>query len=337
MNLLDVEPSRARELIGRLVRESGAERYRTSQVFDWLWKNPIGAWADASNLPRVLREQLDRRSPINRPALVEQQQSRDGTVKYLWRYEAGAVESVLIPEGKRITLCISSQVGCAFGCIFCATGTMKFGRNLEAWEITAQVRELHMLGIRPTNIVFMGMGEPLHNWPAVDLALTQLNSPDGCGIGARHITVSTVGLIPELRKLAARPEQFRLALSLHAADPETRRRLMPVEKKYAMKDLAVALADFRRRVTLEYVMIDGENDSDQDAARLAEFARPIGAHVNLLPLHPGSGIALSPASAERMDSFAKVVQRSGVPVSIRRSRGKDIDAACGQLATKKAG
>lgn len=242
---------------------------------------------------------------------------------------------MLIPEGKRRTLCISSQVGCAYGCVFCATGRMGFGRHLETWEIAAQVRELALdpdLGL-PTNVVFMGMGEPLHNWEAVDRGLTILNDPLGFGIGARHITVSTVGIVPNLARLAARPEQFRLALSLHAASSARRREIMPVEKKYGLDQVMRALEAFSRRVTFEYVMIKGVNDRLEDADDLAVRARKLGAMVNLLPLHPGGAPGYTPTTTAEIRKFAARLKAAGVSVTVRRSRGLDIDAACGQLRT----
>ncbi len=335
MNLLDLTPTTAEQRVGELVKSGGFEKYRARQVFNWLWTNPIPAWDQATNLPRSLVTALDNHAPIARPFLAKRQDSSDGTIKFLWEFDAGAVESVFIPEGKRATLCISSQVGCAFGCVFCSTGTMGFGRNLAPWEITAQVRELHMLGIKPTNIVFMGMGEPLHNWSAVDTALTQLNAPGGFGIGARHITLSTVGLLPQLAEFAKRKEQFRLAISLHASNSATRQTLMPVERKYPLPELKKLLREFSRRTTLEYVMVSNVNDSDQDAEELSQFANDISAHVNLLPLHPGAGSGLKGSRHEKIDEFAKLLAGRGTPVSVRRSRGKDIDAACGQLAIKE--
>jgi 23S rRNA (adenine2503-C2)-methyltransferase len=210
---------------------------------------------------------------------------------------------------------------------------MGFVRHLAAWEIVAQVRELLLSAEfdKPTNVVFMGMGEPLHNWTNVDRALTILHDPRGLGIGARHITVSTIGLVPALARLAARPEQFRVALSLHATTSETRGRLMPVERKYPLSHVIEALKQFPRRVTFEYVMIAGENDSRDDAARLAAMARQVGAHVNLLPLHPGGAPGLSPTPARAIDAFADRVRSHGVAATVRRSRGLDISAACGQL------
>jgi 23S rRNA (adenine2503-C2)-methyltransferase len=252
----------------------------------------------------------------------------------LWDLGDGeAIESVLIPEGKRRTLCISSQAGCALGCVFCATGRMGFRRNLSAGEIAGQVRELVLRdpALKPTNVVFMGMGEPLLNWDAVDTTLTILNNPEGLGIGARHITLSTVGILPALAKFAKRPEQFRLAVSLHAPTPALRRELMPIEKKYTLPELTHALKQFRRRVTLEYVLIGGKNDSVEIADQLAKLAQPLEALVNLLPLHPGGAPDLTPSTRAQMLAFERRLKQRGVEAVLRRSRGLDISAACGQL------
>jgi 23S rRNA (adenine2503-C2)-methyltransferase len=210
---------------------------------------------------------------------------------------------------------------------------MGFRRNLSVAEIAGQVRELTLAAgaPKPTNVVFMGMGEPLLNWDAVDPTLTILNQPDGFGIGARHITVSTVGILPNLAKLARRPEQFRVALSLHAPTAEVRRELMPIEKKYKLPDVMEALKQFRRRVTLEYVLIGGKNDSLEAADQLATLAQPLGALVNLLPLHPGGAPDLTPTGRARMIAFERRLKTRGVEAVLRRSRGLDISAACGQL------
>jgi 23S rRNA (adenine2503-C2)-methyltransferase len=294
----------------------------------------VGAWADATELPRPLRDALDGAWPLPRLVLETRQQSADGTVKFLWRLPDGeAIESVLIPEGSRRTLCISSQAGCPLKCAFCATGTMGLHRNLDPWEIAAQVRELMLASepVKPTNVVFMGMGEPLLNWPAVDTALTLLNHPGALGIGARHITVSTVGILPALAELARRPEQFRLAVSLHAPTSALRLSLMPIEKRYRLPDVLEAIKAFKRRVTFEYVMIDGVNDREEDLAALARIARQAGAMVNLLPLHPGGAGSLVPAPRHQLAAFAAALRHRGVEAVARRSRGLDIAAACGQL------
>ena len=335
MNPFNVAPADALPLLETWL-EGREPAYRVRQIMPRLWNRPIASWADAGELPATLREALQASFPVPRLRRAAHQVSADGTVKFLWELpDRGSVESVLIPEGKRRTLCISSQVGCAFGCVFCATGRMGFGRNLETWEIAAQVREMALdraYGV-PTNVVFMGMGEPLHNWEAVDRALTILNSPDGFGIGARHITVSTVGIVPKLALLAARPEQFRLALSLHSPTSKQRRELMPVEKKYGLDDVMRALREFARRVTFEYVMIKDKNDRPEDADRLAKLAKPLGALVNLLPLHPGGAPGFTPTPPGTIREFAARLRALGVSATVRRSRGLDIDAACGQLRT----
>jgi 23S rRNA (adenine2503-C2)-methyltransferase len=210
---------------------------------------------------------------------------------------------------------------------------MGFRRNLTAFEIAGQVREI-VLGSgddKPTNIVFMGMGEPLLNWPAVNIALSILNDPLGFEIGARHITLSTVGILPGLAEFAKRPEQFRLAISLHAPTSAQRLGIMPIEKKYDLEAVLRAAEAFRRRVTFEYVMIGGVNDSDADADRLAKLARRLGALVNILPLHPGGAPDLTPTTLARIRAFANRLRNQGVEATVRRSRGLDIDAACGQL------
>lgn len=327
-------PEGAAREIARWVAARGLPPYRSRQILPRLWERPVATWRDATDLPLALREELEACWPLPRLPIARRQRSEDGTVKLLFRLNDGAaIEAVRIPEGRRVTLCISSQAGCAYGCVFCATGRMGFQRHLAPWEITGQVREVLLdagLG-EPTNVVFMGMGEPLHNWSAVDQALTVLNDPRGFGIGARHITVSTVGILPRMEDLARRPEQFRLAVSLHAATHERRAALMPVERKYGLDALVAGLERFRRRVTLEYVMIQGANDTRADAEALEAIANRLGAHVNLLPLHPGGAPGLIATSPDEMERFAEIVRRHGVAVTVRRSRGLDISAACGQL------
>jgi 23S rRNA (adenine2503-C2)-methyltransferase len=312
----------------------GLPRYRAGQLLRRLWVSPVESWAGATELPAPLRAELDLAQPLARLHADVIQQSADGTRKYLWRLSDGeAIESVLIPSGSRRTLCISSQAGCALRCSFCATGRMGYRRNLTPFEIAGQVREilLRTPEDRPTNVVFMGMGEPLLNWSAVDPALSILNAPDGFGIGARHITVSTVGILPGMKELARRPEQFRLAISLHAPTTGQRLGIMPIEKKYDLDAVLRAAASFRKRVTFEYVMIGGVNDADADADRLAMLARPLGALVNILPLHPGGAPDLTPTTAAGIRRFADRLRHQGIGATVRRSRGLDINAACGQL------
>jgi 23S rRNA (adenine2503-C2)-methyltransferase len=339
-SLLDLTPDAARERIRAWAEPRALPGYRVGQLHRRLWVAPVASWAEATELPLALRRELDLELPLARLPADTVQASSDGTRKYLWRLSDGeAIESVLIPAGTRRTLCVSSQAGCALGCVFCATGQMGFRRNLSAFEIAGQAREIVLQNPadKPTNVVFMGMGEPLLNWPAVSDALTILNHPDGLGIGARHITVSTVGILPGMAELARRPEQFRLAISLHAPTPDRRLALMPIEKKYDLAAVLTAAEAFRKRVTFEYVLIAGKNDADRDADALALLARRLGALVNLLPLHPGGGPGLTPASGPRIRAFRDRLATQGVEASVRRSRGLDIDAACGQLRVKVEG
>jgi 23S rRNA (adenine2503-C2)-methyltransferase len=333
-NLLDLTPERAREVLADWVAERGLPPYRAGQMHRRLWQAPVENWEAATDLPAALRAELDQTFPLSRLTPDTIQQSADGTRKYLWRLEDGeAIESVLIPSGSRRTLCISSQAGCALKCSFCATGRMGFRRNLTPFEIAGQIREIVLADpeAKPTNVVFMGMGEPLLNWPSVDVTLSILNHPGGFGIGARHITVSTVGILPGMAEFAKRPEQFRLAISLHAPTSAQRLEMMPIEKKYGLESVLKAAEAFRKRITFEYVMVGGVNDSDADASQLAKLARRAGALVNILPLHPGGAPDLTPTTIARIRAFSERLRDQGVEAVVRRSRGLDINAACGQL------
>ena len=337
--ILGLTPDAAQATLETWLAARNEPAYRARQVLPRLWERPVARWAEATDLAVPLRTALEEAFPLPRLALKARQVSSDGTQKFLWALDDGeAIESVLIPEGKRRTLCISSQAGCALGCVFCATGRMGFRRHLSAAEIAGQVREIVLLdpALKPSNVVYMGMGEPLLNWEAVDTTLTILNHPDGFGIGARHITLSTVGILPNLAKFARRPEQFRLAVSLHAPTSALRRELMPIEKKYSLPELLAALKDFRRRVTLEYVLIGGKNDSLEAADALAKVAAPLAALVNLLPLHPGGAPDLTPSPRAQMIAFERRLRLHGVEAVLRRSRGLDISAACGQLRVEVA-
>src|SRR5690348_11038822 len=338
IDVLSLVPNTAGASLAQWLEQRAEPAYRARQILPRLWQRPVGSWADATELPAALRRALAEALPLRRLSLSARQVSQDGTEKYLWDLGDGeAVESVLIPEGKRRTLCISSQVGCALGCVFCATGTMGWSRNLSPAEIAGQVREIKLKNpaLSPTNVVFMGMGEPLLNWESVDVALTILNHPEGLGIGARHITLSTVGILPKLALFAKRPEQFRLAVSLHAPTPALRKELMPVEKKYSLPELLEALKGFERRVTIEYVLIAGKNDSLEAAEALAKVASPLAALVNLLPLHPGGAPGLTPSPRTHMIAFERRLKDRGIEAVLRRSRGLDIAAACGQLRAER--
>jgi 23S rRNA (adenine2503-C2)-methyltransferase len=337
-NLLALPLHDARAALRAFLEARGEPSYRLGQVFRRLWREPVASFARITDLPARLREALDQAFELPRLTLAARQLSADGTQKFLFQLADGQhIETVAIPEGKRLTLCISSQAGCALRCAFCATGVMGFVRNLGLHEIAGQVRELALLDppLRPTNVVFMGMGEPMMNWEAVDATLTVLNDPEGFGIGARHITVSTVGVLPGIIALGRRPEQFRLAISIHAPNDALRRSLMPINVKYPLAEVMAAARAFERRVTFEYVMLGGVNDQPVHARELAALARECGAFVNLIPLHPGGAGDFTPSSPQEIRDFATRLAREGVQVAVRKSRGTDIAAACGQLRVER--
>lgn len=338
INLLNLTPAEATAALEAYFRERGEPLYRARQVSRRLWQSPVRSFAEITDVPLATRDALEQSFELPPLSVLTEQLSSDGTRKFLFRLLDGeSIETVSIPDAGRLTLCISSQAGCALQCAFCATGKMGFTRNLEPYEIAAQVREMALLDppINVTNIVFMGMGEPMMNWRAVDKALTILNDPDGIGIGARHITVSTVGVLPGIVALGERPEQFRLAISIHAPTDELRRSLMPINIKYPLAQVIDAAKTFDRRVTFEYVMLGGINDRPGDAAELARLARECQAFVNLIPLHPGGAGDFTPTSADSIRRFGATLRRAGLSVAIRKSRGKDIAAACGQLRVER--
>ena len=338
LNLLDLAPADAERELRAFAEANGHARYRGGQVVPHLWMKPVGSFAEMTDLPIAFRVLLAQHFTLPRLALETEQRSADGTRKFLFRMHDGqAIETVAIPDGDRMTFCISSQAGCALQCSFCATGAMGFARNLAVHEIAGQVRELALLDppVRATNIVFMGMGEPMMNWPSVDQVLTVLNDAKGLGIGARHITVSTVGILPGIVALGRRKEQFRLALSIHAPSDELRQTLMPVNTKYPLANVIAAAAAFDRRVTFEYVMLGGVNDQPDHADQLAALARRCKAFVNLIPLHPGGAMGFTPTTPEAIAKFARRIRNAGVEIAIRKSRGIDIAAACGQLRVER--
>ena len=338
INLLNLTPADADSVLEAFFRDRGEPLYRARQVARRLWQTPVRSFEEISELPARIRDALEQSFELPSLTIVAQQLSADGTRKFLFRLADGeAIETVSIPDADRVTLCISSQAGCALKCGFCATGKMGFTRNLQAYEIAGQVRELALLDppIKPTNIVFMGMGEPLMNWESVDTTHTILNDPKGFGIGARHITVSTVGWLPGIEALAARKEQFRLAISIHAPSDALRATLMPVNTKFPLAAVIDAAAAFDRRVTFEYVMLGGVNDTPAIATELAALARRCKAFVNLIPLHPGGSMGFAPTPREAIAAFAQQLRVHGVEVAIRKSRGVDIAAACGQLRVER--
>lgn len=326
-------------MVGDHFRERGQPSYRADQVEHWIYGELATDFADMTSLPSHEREALAEAFRLATLDVDRVSVSEDGTVKHLWRLEGGQlVESVLIPTDTRLTLCLSSQAGCAMGCTFCATGWGGFDRQLTPGEIVAQYRgsrrwaEAHDYG-PITNIVYMGMGEPLANRKAVHPSLTILNQ--GYEVGARRITVSTVGVVPGIQELAIRPEQFRLALSLHAPERDLRAELIPLEKRWPLPEVMDALRSFNeaggRRITFEYTMIDGVNDDPALAGGVADLARDVWAHVNLIPFNPIPDQDWGPSPAPRIQEFARILESRGVAVTVRETRGQDIDAACGQL------
>jgi len=338
-DLLSLEPDPLHEVLVRHFDDRGQPAYRVEQVRRWIYDRLAVTADDMTDLPAAERDALKTAFRIDDPVADRVSESLDGTVKHLWRLADGQlVESVLIPTDRRLTLCISSQAGCAMGCTFCATGWGGFDRQLTAGEIVGQYRGSRRWAEERdygsiTNIVYMGMGEPLANRPAVHSSLTLLNQ--GYGVGARRITVSTVGVVPGILELAGREEQFRLALSLHSPDSGLRRDLIPLEKRYPLHEVMDALRHFEaaggKRITFEYTMIRDVNDDPVLAPRLADLAAEVRAFVNLIPFNPIPYQDWVPSTPERIQSFANVLEARGVSVAIRETRGRDIDAACGQL------
>ena len=337
--------------------------YRVTQVLDWLYTRRVNDWDAMTNLPRVLRDLLRETFALQSPELVRRQGSRTTTEKYLWRLQDHAlIESVLIPANPalygeasdRYTLCVSTQVGCAYGCKFCASGLDGWRRNLDPHEIVNQVLAVERLAAtesEPTapkaattddrlisNLVIMGMGEPLANYDHLMKALRILNAPWGGKIGARKITISTSGLAPQIRKLADEPMQFRLAISLHGATDEVRNRIMPVNRKYPLEELAAAGRYYQekkgRMITFEYILIAGVNDGLDQAKPLAALARRLNAKINLIPYNRVEGLPWERPDERTQEHFLAAVERERVVVTLRREKGHDIDAACGQLRLK---
>jgi 23S rRNA (adenine2503-C2)-methyltransferase len=320
----------------------GQARFHARQVFQWIHKRGVTDFAAMSDLGRDLRAVLAEHFEVLTPQVVRKERSIDGTTKFLLRLADGKqIESVFIPDTPAQTFCISSQVGCAMKCGFCLTGKMGIDRNLTAGEIAGQVRvlarELNMLDTR-FNIVLMGMGEPLHNYENTMQALRILADDHGLAVNPRRITLSTVGVLPNLERLATEPVMPNLAISLHATTEEQRDLLVPINRKYGLKELLDACRRFpvkrRERITFEYVMLDGVNDTPEDARRLVRLLHGIRGKVNLLPLNEAAGIPYKRPSDDRVNRFAKIVADHGITVSVRKSRGRDIRAACGQLITE---
>ncbi|MDP2479987.1 MAG: 23S rRNA (adenine(2503)-C(2))-methyltransferase RlmN [Candidatus Palauibacterales bacterium] len=337
--LLGLAPQELRRSVTSWLEARGEPAYRTDQVEHWVYGQAARSFDEATTLPTELRAELGAAFRLTPLEAAWTARSSDGTVKHLWRLEDGEqVESVLIPAGDRLTLCLSSQVGCALGCRFCATGSFGFRRHLTAAEIVAQYRDSlrfarEEMGRPITNLVFMGMGEPLANPEPLFAALEVLH--EGFGVGARRITVSTVGLVPGILELARRPEPFGLAVSLHAPLSELRAALMPIERRYPLPELLAAVREYLdrkgRRVTFEYTLIEGINDSTELADSLADITSDLMCFINLIPWNPIPDRPWRSSPPERVEAFARALHRRGVSAAVREPRGRDIAAACGQL------
>ncbi len=317
----------------------GLERFRARQVFAWIYKRGVTDIAAMTDLPRDVRAALTADFTIATPQVASRERSTDGPEKFLLRLADGKhIESVFIPDTPAMTFCISTQVGCAMACAFCLTGKMGLVRNLTAGEIAGQVRVLAgALDLRDKrfNIVLMGMGEPLHNYDAVMKAMRILCDEHGFQLPPRRVTLSTVGLLPALEKLGREELMPNLAISLHAPTDAQRGELVPINRKYGVADIIEACKQFpvrkRSRITFEYVMLAGVNDSADDARRLARLLSGVKAKVNLIPLNAAAGIPFDRPADDVVDRFARILAERDVTVSVRKSRGRDIRAACGQL------
>jgi 23S rRNA (adenine2503-C2)-methyltransferase len=326
----------------------GYERFHARQIYRWIYKRGVTDVARMTDLSRALRDRLEAEFTLSTPRVVGDDRSVDGTRKFVFELADGRrIESVFIPDTPSMTFCISTQVGCAMACGFCLTGKMGLVRHLTAGEIAGQVRVLAaatgMLD-HPFNIVLMGMGEPLHNYDNTMKALRMLHAEQGLAISPRRVTLSTVGLVPGLERLAREPLMPNLAISLHATTDEQRTALVPPNRRYPLAAILEACRRFplkkRSRITFEYVMLDQVNDTPEDARRLAKLLSGIKSKVNLIPLNAAPGIPFDRPSDERVDRFAQILADRHITVSVRKSRGRDIRAACGQLivegGTKKS-
>ena len=341
MEITDIRNYSLEELEG-VFKQWGLSAYRARQVFSWIYQERVSSFEAMTNLSLDLRSRLKERFVFQPLELEKLRESADGTKKFLFRLGCGnLIESVLIPVKERLTACLSSQAGCPFSCGFCASGITGFKRNLSAGEITGQLLEISYK-LSPesaiTNVVFMGTGEPLDNYENVLKAVRIINSRDGFNVGARRITISTCGIIPGIKKLSAEGLQIELSVSLHAADDKTRTQLMPVNKKYHLRDLISACKDYaaltKRQVTFEYVLIKGINCSKEAADNLVKLLAGWECKVNLLVYNRVEEFPYQPPDEREIEFFRWLLRKRGIVVTWRKSRGKDIEGACGQLRAK---
>ncbi|HHW61048.1 MAG TPA: 23S rRNA (adenine(2503)-C(2))-methyltransferase RlmN [Syntrophomonadaceae bacterium] len=341
------------EEMEELMQSLGEPSFRGRQVYKWIYQKGINSFYEMSDLPKHLRTKLDEHCVISMPRLLKQRVSHDGTRKYLLELkDKKRIESVIIPQSyekeDKYTLCLSTQVGCPVGCAFCATGKSGFQRNLEAYEIVGQLlssrRELSRK-LRSnaesliTSVVYMGMGEPLLNYDATLKSIHILNEHRGINLGQRHITISTAGEVNGIKRLARENMQITLAVSLHAPNDVLRNKLVPLNRKYNLAVLMDAIEEYmsinNRRVTIEYVLLDQINNSEKEARELISLIKPLNCHVNLIPYNEVKGLPFKRPSRLSIQSFYRILLEAGMPVTLREERGKDIEAACGQLAARK--
>ena len=342
MNKIDIK-NLSKDGLRKVLVEIGEEPYRSSQIFRWLYKTGVKSFDEMTDLGKELRDKLKNRFHLTKLVLLDSKRSLiDGTTKYLFKLEDGnTVESVFLPEDKRVTLCLSSQVGCKFGCSFCASAPFGFVRDLKASEILDEVLFIKSYNIESivTNIVFMGIGEPLDNYDNVMKAIRILNNEDAFKIGARKITVSTCGIIPGIERLSDEKLQIELSISLHSADDKIRSKLLPVNKKYPLNDLINTCKDYIRKtkriITFEYVLIKDMNASGEDAAKLARLLKGMICKVNTISYNQIRVKGYEAPSTEDIKNFLSVLKRRGINVMHRKSKGEDIDAGCGQLRISK--
>lgn len=333
------------EDLKKVLVAEGEPAFRAKQISEWLWMKSARSFDEMSNLPKALREKLNDRFNLNAVNIHQSQHSSDRTIKNTFRLaDNNIIEGVLIPTPDRMTACVSSQVGCSLTCKFCATGYMERKRNLDAGEIYDQVVLIDQqarlnYGIPLSNIVYMGMGEPLLNYANVLRSIDRLTAPDGLNMSPKRITVSTAGIAKMIKKLGDDQVKFNLALSLHAANDRKRNEIMPINEQNSLKALAEALKYYfiktKNPVTYEYILFDNFNDGLEDAAELAKFCKHLPCKVNIIEYNPISFAAFQNAEEDKTEAFANYLRKQGVVTNIRRSRGKDIDAACGQLAIKE--
>ena len=326
--------------IGTVLKELGQPAFRAKQVFSWLHKG-VRSYEEMTNLPKTLRDTLAEKYPLYIPKVVRKQESRkDGTIKYLWELSDGnCVETVLMRYHYGNTVCISTEVGCRMGCAFCASTIGGLVRKLKPYEILDQVLFTQVeSGLPVSHIVLMVIGEPLDNFDNVMRFLELVNCPEGMNISMRHISLSTCGLVPMIDRLAEKKLQISLAISLHGPNNETRNKIMPVNKAYPIEELLAACRRYyeatSRRIHFEYAMIDGVNDREQDAKELIRLLMGLQAHVNMIPLNHVEESPLKPSSRQAVQRFQKLLEDAGIPATVRRTLGGDIDASCGQLRRK---